>query len=290
MSSARCSTASTDVHEATIGSAATGIAWVCLDQPGAWGPKAFTSSHLDPIIGRQFEEAAAAANVRPQLIRVPGRHPDAGSGPRQVLVAYTEPGSSWLLQGTVDRPERILELDFGQIAGGVKPDWPELSAVDAPVLLVCTHARRDVCCASLGRDVAARAAHSHPDRVWEASHLSGHRFAATTALLPSGHMHGRVLDASRVLEAADRGELLQSGWRGRSSWSRTAQVAESFVREREGLWGIDQIRVDADGPTWVVATDTDSWVVEVSEHFEGMAQPSCGKDPEPVRRYSAAIQ
>jgi hypothetical protein len=290
MTGVLCSTASTGVNESTAGSAAEGIAWVCLEQPGAWGPKAFTSSHLDPIVGKEFEDAATAANVRPQLIRAPGRHPDAGTGPRQVLVAYTGPGSSWLLEGKVDRPERILDLDFAKVAAGERPEWSELAAVDAPVLLVCTHARRDLCCATLGRDVAARVAHSYPGRVWEASHLSGHRFAATTALLPSGHMHGRVLDASLVLEAADRGELLSTGWRGRSSWSRIAQVAESVIREREHLWDIDGLRVEASGANWLVSAASDSWLVEVSEHFEGMAPPSCGKDPEPVRRYSSTVQ
>lgn len=290
MSAVTCSTASAQAHESTVGSAATGVAWVCLEQPGAWGPKAFTSSHLDPTIGKEFEDAAEAANVRPQLIRAPGRHPDSGSGTHHVLVAYTGPGSSWLLEGKIDRPERILELDFGDIAAGKRPGWLELAPVDRSVLLVCTHARRDVCCATLGRAVAARVTASHPGRVWEASHLSGHRFAATTALLPSGHMHGRVLDASVVLDAADRGELLATGWRGRSTWSRTGQAAEAAIREREGLWGIDAVSVAPHDSNWVVSAGSSSWRVEVSEHTDTMAPPSCGKSPEPVRRYSSAIQ
>lgn len=290
MTAPACSTASLEADEDTIGSAATGLAWVCLEQPGAWGAKAFTSSHLDPAVGRAFEDAASAAGVRPQLIRSPGRHPDSGSGSRRVLVAYTGPTASWLLEGTIDDPKRILELDFAAIAAGEPPAWPELRREDRPVLLVCTHARRDVCCATHGREIAARAAAAYPGRVWEASHLSGHRFAATTALLPSGHMHGRVLDGSLVLEAADRGELLRTGWRGRSTWSRAAQVAESAIREREGIWAIDALTVSPQEKSWLVASDDASWVVEVSEHTDGMAPPSCGKAPEPVRRYTIVVQ
>ncbi|MGN6721145.1 MAG: sucrase ferredoxin [Marmoricola sp.] len=290
MTATRCSAASAEALESTVGTAATGTAWVCLEQLGAWGPKAFTSSHLDPRIGKEFEDAASAANVRPQLIRAPGRHPDAGSGLRHVLIAYTGPGASWLLEGKVDDPERVLDLDFAAIAAGIRPTWPELTPVDAPVLLVCTHARRDVCCATLGRGVAARVADSHPGRVWEASHLSGHRFAATTALLPSGHMHGRVLDASLILDAADRGELLATGWRGRSTWSHLGQAAEAAIRERENLWGIDAINVAPHDSRWLVSAGSASWTVKVAEHHDGMAPPSCGKAPEPVRRYTTSVQ
>jgi len=285
-----CSAASTAANEATVGSAASGVAWVCLEQPGAWGPKAFTDSHLDAAIGKAFENAATEANVRPQLIRSPGRHPDAGAGSRRVLIAYTGPESTWLLSGQISEPRRILDLDFESVAAGERPTWAELSELTQPVLLVCTHARRDVCCATMGREVAARVAEAHPGRVWEASHLSGHRFAATTALLPSGHMHGRVLDASLVLEAADRGELLATGWRGRSTWTRSAQAAEAAIREREGIWDIDALSVEGDGPQWRVRSDDAAWNVEVAEFTEGMAPPSCGKAPEPVRRYAVTVQ
>ena len=289
MTAETCSTASVRADEETVGSAPTGVAWVCLEQSGAWGPKAFTSSHLDPRIGKGFEDAASALDIRPQLIRTPGRHPDAG-GARRVLVAYTEPGASWLLEGEVKDPQRILDLDFARIAAGTPPDWPELTPVNRPVLLVCTHARRDVCCATLGRDVAARAAEAHPGRVWEASHLSGHRFAATTALLPSGNLHGRVLDGAVVLDAADNGLLLRSGWRGRSTWDRGGQVAESLIREREGIWETDAVTVAPSGSNWEVSVGDRSWIVQVSEHTDGMAPQSCGKAAEPVRRYTAAVQ
>jgi hypothetical protein len=207
-----------------------------------------------------------------------------------VLIAYTGPESTWLLSAQVSKPRRILDLDFDAIAAGERPTWAELSELTEPVLLVCTHARRDVCCATMGREVAAHVAEAHPGRVWEASHLSGHRFAATTALLPSGHMHGRVLDASLVLEAADRGELLATGWRGRSTWARSAQAAEAAVREREGIWDIDALSVEGEGLQWRVRSVDATWAVEVVEFTEGMASPSCGKAPEPVRRYAISVE
>lgn len=290
MSDVRCSAASLAVAESTIGTATTGLGWVCLEQPGAWGPKAFTSSALDPAIGKAFEEAAGSAGIRPQLIRAPGPHPATDSRPRQVIVASTVPGRTWLLAGRIADPKRILDLDFEAIAAGVPPNWPELQPVFEPVLLVCTHARRDLCCATLGRDVAARAAAAYPGRVWESSHLSGHRFAATTALLPSGHMHGRVLDAGAILSAADAGRLEGTGWRGRSTWPAQGQVAEAAVRHGENRWEIDAAAVAPEGASWRVRIEDRGWLVEVTEQEEGEAPPSCGKSAEPVRRFAFRVQ
>ena len=73
-----------------------------------------------------------------------------------------------------------------------------------PQLLVCTNGTRDTCCARLGRPVAAAAARRFPDQVWEVTHTSGHRFAPTTVLLPSGALDrekvGRIVfaDADRL--------------------------------------------------------------------------------------------
>ena len=91
-----CSTGSAAVGEQLAGSAPLAVAWVALEQNGPWGPKAFTDSHLDPDVGRKLEALAAEHQVRPCLIRSPGRHadkPTAGEHPRRVLVAFTRPGA-----------------------------------------------------------------------------------------------------------------------------------------------------------------------------------------------------
>lgn len=290
MNDVRCSAASVAVAESTVGTATAGVGWVCLEQPGAWGPKAFTSSNLDPAVGKAFEDAATAAGLRPQLIRAPGPHPATHDRPRRVIVASSRPGGTWMVAGQVTDPRRILDLDFDAVAAGRRPDWPELEPVVDPVLLVCTHARRDLCCATLGRDVARRAAAAYPGRVWESSHLSGHRFAATTALLPWGHMHGRVLDATTILAGADAGKLVGTGWRGRSTWPSGGQVAEAAIRERQGRWDIDAATVTAEGTRWRVSIDNQDWLVDVDEHADGAAPPSCGKAEEPVRRFTSHVQ
>lgn len=289
-----CSTVSAAVGEPLAGSAPDAIAWVCLEQNGPWGAKAFTDSHLDHSLGKQIEKAAAAHGVRPSLIRRPGRHADViGDGSRTVLVAYTHPDGSWLLAGTVKDPAELLDLDWAAVAAGsltqVRDSLPG-SAPSEPVLLVCTNGTRDTCCARLGRPVAAAAAEAHPGRVWEVTHTSGHRFAPTTVLLPSGALHGRILDAAPILEAADRGELLDLGYRGRSTWPSLGQVAEAEIRLVAGVSGVDDLTVAADGDAWQVRhRDGRVWSVGVTSYEEGERPPSCGKPGEPVPRYVVAV-
>ena len=71
-----CSLESARLGEQLAGSAPYAVAWVAIEQNGPWGAKAFTASHLDPDLGREIESRAAAYDVRPSLIRRPGRHAD----------------------------------------------------------------------------------------------------------------------------------------------------------------------------------------------------------------------
>jgi hypothetical protein len=267
---------------------------VCLEQNGPWGAKAWTSSHLDPVVGAAIESAAGEHRVRPSLIRRPGRHADAdASAARHVLLAHAQPGASWLLAGIVDSPDQLLALDWAALAAGSRDDvaasLPGVSPAP-PQLLVCTNGTRDTCCARLGRPVASAAAEQFPDRVWEVTHTSGHRFAPTTVLLPSGTLHGRVLDAAPLLSAASAGELVLAGYRGRSVWPVGGQVAEEHVRRTFDLTGLDDLTVSFTDPDWLVAhRDGRTWAVRVTPYDEGERSESCGKESKPITRHRATV-
>jgi hypothetical protein len=289
-----CSATSVAAGEPLAGSAPYAVGWVCLEQNGPWGAKAWTSSHLDPTLGERIESVASAHDLRPALIRRPGRHADPGTAlARRILVAHSRPGGSWMLAATIDTPEALLALDFAAVAAGDRDatigSLPGLAPAD-PQLLVCTNGTRDTCCARLGRPIAAAAAVHHPDQVWEVTHTSGHRFAPTTVLLPSGSLHGRVLDATPLLAAESAGELVVAGYRGRSVWPGEAQVAEEHVRTAHGVTGLDDLTVTADGPAWQVShRDGRTWQVALAAYDEGERPESCGKESNPVTRYAATV-
>ncbi|MGZ5417697.1 MAG: sucrase ferredoxin [Nocardioides sp.] len=303
----RCSNGSVEAGEQLAGSAPHAVAWLALEQSGPWGPKAFTGSHLDPALGLQIEDVAAAHGVRPSLIRRPGRHADdhlaQGDDSRRVLVAHTAPGRSWLLEGTVADPADVLAVDWPALRDGdqdaVRRSLPTLAASERAHLLVCTNGTRDLCCAAKGRPVALGLSTLHPDRVWEVTHTSGHRFAATAVLLPAGTLHGHldVGAAEQVLLAADRGETLLPGSRGRSTWSPAGQVAELAVRDATGIVGLDALSVESAVATgdhaWEVTVahaDGRRWQVTVASKDTGAARAeSCGKSLVALRRWTTRL-
>ncbi|MGH3423503.1 MAG: sucrase ferredoxin, partial [Nocardioidaceae bacterium] len=192
----RCSTWRRLVDEPAIGSAAHARAWVALEQPGPWGAKAPTQSRLDPRLGKTLEKRLKSLDSRLALIRHPAGSTDRHATDRQVFAACSAPGATVLLSGTVTDPAELLDLDLEALLRGdaeaVTRSLPALSEHAGPVLLVCVNGKRDVCCALLGRPTAYALHDEFGDAVWEANHLGGHRFAPTTALLPSGYSHAGV--------------------------------------------------------------------------------------------------
>ncbi|MGW2231147.1 sucrase ferredoxin [Streptomyces formicae] len=280
-----CATASRDLNEPLAGTAATARTWLLLEQPGPWGAKALTSSHLDPEVGRALERAAEGTGVRVALIRRPGRHADCHAPTRhRVYIAHTAPGRTWLRGQVVDDPRQLLELDFTALGAGEHGGFGT-PHTGAPLALVCTNGKRDRCCALLGRPLAAELASLGEEGVWEVTHLGGHRFSPTLLVLPYGYAYGRAgADAVKEILAAVRtGRVVTEGCRGSSAWERPGQAAELAVRTATGedaAGALSVAHTDGTAPRWqVTVTHADGrrWRVLVAQGGSLPPRPeSCG--------------
>ncbi|MFF4716398.1 sucrase ferredoxin [Streptomyces eurythermus] len=288
----RCATVSRVLDEPVSGTAPTATTWLLLEQPGPWGSKALTSSHLDPALGRALEAAADRTGVRIALVRRPGRHADPGPPPvRQVYAAHTVPGRVWLHGATTVEPRRLLDLDFAALGAG---DHRSFGTVlggrphrGDPLALVCTNGKRDRCCALLGRPLATELVASGVRGVWEVTHLGGHRFAPTVLVLPYGYAYGRAgaHTVKEALHGVQEGRVLVEGCRGCSAWERPAQAAELAVRTaadeyRAGVLSV--VRTEGTAPRWEVTVahaDGRRWRVTVAQGASLPPRPeSCGAE------------
>lgn len=273
-----CSTVSRGLAEPLSGTAATATTWLLLEQPGPWGPKALTSSHLDPALGRALEAAAKGTGVRIALIRRPGRHADCGTPTeRRVYAAHTVPGNVWLRTAALHDPRKLLDLDFTALGTGAPRTFD--AALEGrphtgdPLALVCTNGKRDRCCALLGRPLAAELAASGVDGVWEVTHLGGHRFSPTLLVLPYGYAYGRAEAhaVKEVLHGVGEGRIVVEGCRGNSAWERPGQAAELAVRTAAGEYAAEAlsvVRTDGAAPRWEVTVahaDGRRWRVTVAQ-------------------------
>jgi hypothetical protein len=140
----------------------------------------------------------------------------------------------------LDRIEDAAELDprerasfAGDRAGG-------------PLFVVCTHGRRDPCCAERGRPLAQGLAASFPDITWESTHVGGDRFAGNLVAFPHGLYFGRVEpeEAPEIVRAYAEGRIGRlDRYRGRSSDAFHVQTAERAIRDH-----LDLDRIDAVSP------------------------------------------
>ncbi|WP_245847363.1 sucrase ferredoxin [Dietzia natronolimnaea] len=276
-----CSLQSAD--EPPAGTAAHEESWVLLEVPGRWGRDIFDGEALGEDLSRRLKEHIAACGSRMLFIRRPGREGQRLDRHRFYL-CDTRPDRQSIRAGRVDGPEELLGLDLspdGHVAG--------TREVAAPVPLVCTHAKRDQCCAVRGRPVAAglesllggRLAALDPDAaVWECSHTGGHRFAPVLLLPGTGYTYGpaEVAHAAGIVEAALDGRVVTENLRGRSTWPPAGQVAEVAVRDSG---------VEAGPGDLVVTIDPDSSRVAVVRHTDGRAwRVEAGTRPLPPRSQS----
>lgn len=285
-----CSTVSQDLDDPIAGTASTATTWLLLEQPGPWGAKALTQSHLDPSLGRALEAAAKGTGVRVALIRRPGRHADCGTlAARQVYAAHTVPGMAWLHAATMHDPEQLLDLDFAALGMGDHHTFDSVLQgrrhTGDPLALVCTNGKRDRCCALLGRPLAAELASSGVEGVWEVTHLGGHRFSPTLLVLPYGYAYGRAQAhaVKEVLHGVQDGQIIVDGCRGNSAWERPGQAAELAVRSAAGEYAAEAlsvVRTDGTAPRWEVTVahvDGRHWRVVVAQGASLPPRPeSCG--------------
>ncbi len=218
---------------------------------------------------------------RPQLIRRPSRLKRDGRDD-VFYIAVTKPGHEHVLEFDLrDTPLGSIHLERA-LAG----EHPKARRVTEPLHFVCTHGKRDRCCALYGMEVFNAMIDESPETVWQTSHLGGHRFAATSLSLPHGYAYGRLsaADGRELVRAHRYGELGPlKKLRGRTCYSSKAQVVEIALRERHGETTPDALRFvgeEGDRVTFRVGVGVDQLPVESIVGPDRMK--SCGKAPEPL--------
>lgn len=254
--------------------------WLLVEHPGPW-----PSVELPPDLPREAVtalEQATEAGVRPQLVRrVRARRRDVAT----VVVASCRPGQAWLERRDLRDLRELADLDLAGLTEGRRPGFGQPD--DQPVVLVCTHGRRDVCCARLGRPLAVLLDRQLPGQVWETTHVGGDRFAPNVIALPDGTYHGGVAlaDVPALGDAVRSGRVVLPRLRGRAGLPFPVQAADHFLREHLGLDDVDAVRPVTSAPSGAGETcvellaGTGRWSVHVrSRQTEQPRLTSCAHD------------
>lgn len=241
-----CAEASRARDEPLAATASRVDTWLLVEYRGAWARDLLGGSRLPAAVKSHLERELATL-TRPRLlfIRRPERKHSQGV---VVYVARTRERSSRLRRLELEKHEDLLELDLAAEPG---------TTMKGPLVVVCTHGKRDACCARFGFALydALRAAPG--PEVWQSSHVGGDRFAGNLVVLPQGLTFGRVghEEAAHVVGRALAGELELKHYRGRSCYPFAVQAAEHELRARRGLTRLDDLAlggVERKGTGWLV--------------------------------------
>ena len=208
--------------------------WILLEYRGLWSPEPLPGSMLAPEVKEYLSTQLARPRSRLLFIRRPRqeRHGVA------CFTAVTTEQERSLHRLEVEVHEELVGLDlFGADRG---------KQVEEPLFAVCTHGKRDRCCARYGRPLYdALRDQTDPEWVWQCTHVGGDRFAGNLVCLPEGLYYGRVGlgDVLPLLDHHLGGRVYLDCYRGRSAYSMPVQAAERALRERTGLTGIDDPRL-----------------------------------------------
>ncbi|WP_121970757.1 sucrase ferredoxin [Leptolyngbya sp. BC1307] len=267
-----CAAASQQAGEDLIGTAGHYQTYVLIECPLPWAAKAFDSAVIPPAL-RHFAHAAKAERSVQFLCINRG----AAIAPTQTTVLIYE--SSTASTGGFASSYRGYEFQLeslDQVVNCVESHWQGTHLgrpiADMQDILVCTHGMRDRCCARFGKPLftAARRMFTESQlsnvRIWQASHIGGHRFAPTAIALPTGRYYGRLTAETlrAIVTRSGSVDQVRSVYRGWGLLPPPIQLLERQLWLSEGWAWLDY---SIAYQSFTSTSDSDQIYAELSVQF-----------------------
>jgi hypothetical protein len=213
--------------------------WLLVEYRGVWSRDVLAGSILSNALKKHLRaQLDALPNARLLFVRRPERRKHETHA---VYFGHSLENDRRFYGLECERYDDLLSIDFAAAlsreGGGAVP-------VEHPLIVVCTHGKRDRCCAKFGQPLYDELrGQAERDWVWQSTHVGGDRFAGNVVFLPEGLYFGRVErhDVWPLLDTYLGGEISLDHYRGRSCYPFPVQAAECEVRSATGLTGIDEL-------------------------------------------------
>lgn len=229
-----CETALKD--EASLAGTAVHVdVWILLEYAYAWKDKALEDNLLPPAVNESLnrltgEFAALGLKLRVQLIKQASSELQSP----KLFFADGRDNKVRLMMSQLNGYDTFPHLSAAQL---LEKSMQGFEPYNEEIYLICTNGQRDVCCSRFGRPLYRKLHEHYGDRIWQTTHLGGHRYAPNLLCLPTGYVYGFVDPAiSEALVADHDNKILDiNRLRGRSHYTPDAQAAEIFVRLQHNL-------------------------------------------------------
>lgn len=259
--------------------------WLLLEYRPSWGAKAVTDNDLAPemrawFAGLSLQIDALGLKARPQFVR----QPEIDAKEIRLMIGVNDA----LFEFASPTYKGLMEVEVGEVVAHPQR-WLSARTGDSHYF-VCTNGRRDLCCARFGLPVYQALRSRLGPRVWQTTHLGGHRFAPNVLVLPQSALYGRVTEESMddFLSDTEAGALHLPLLRGRHGYPQPAQAAEAYLLDRRGgSWSLRTVAESRGGWNVSLTCGADTAHLRVEQQGEPeMILKSCADDqPQPVRPY-----
>ncbi|MCY4465880.1 MAG: hypothetical protein OXE46_10130 [Chloroflexi bacterium] len=274
-----------------------------LADDGGWRHETVKSAAKSGKFSAILRYLSALPRTKTLFIRRPGR-----TG-KHVFIARTNQAQPQLFQTQLTDYAELLSLDMAGLAAGDSPviNGRAMTEIDE-LYAVCTNGRHDPCCAAYGSPVYQQlVAHAGEDRVWQTTHLGGHRMAATLLAFPQGVAYGHInpTDAEAIVTNHRAGYLLTHKYRGRGAYAghrldneshQAVGAAEALIRELTRKYRMDELQLHGvhaleDGGRRVHFVDVGGavYTAAVRTSLSLPRQTSCGEPPKPMPRHEVSL-
>lgn len=248
-----CTDASLAAGEAQVGTAVSAAVWLLLEYGAPWQPKAPTDNKFSPDVQAWLDEQLATLpNGRLQFIK---QDHTSLTPPFHFYVVVADETAPRLYHYTLNSYAALLNIDLAAIVDN-RPEAAFYQTTQ-PLIAVCTHGRRDRCCALFGLPLYRMLVAMLGDNVWQTTHAGGHRFAGTLFTFPDATSYGRLTPADIQPFLADwqQDSLYVNKLRGRTVYDSITQIADYYLRCETGKQSLTAFRHHntlADGVQWRV--------------------------------------
>jgi hypothetical protein len=236
-----CSQLSRNVEEQAFGTASVGEVWLLVEYTEPWGPKALDDSSLSREVKNYLNQLIRRIpHSRLLFIKQERRH----QARFNFYLIRSRERSPFIVRFELDDYEKLrsIYLDVAAAAAGESIAGGEV--ITHPLYLVCTHGKRDKCCAKFGYPLYKSLREGRDGQVWQSSHVGGDRFAANLICFPHGLFFAHMTEESalEVVTGYEQQRIVLEKFRGRACYSYPVQSAEFFIRRETGLTGIGDLR------------------------------------------------
>lgn len=274
-----------------------------LADDGGWQHNTVKSAAKSGEFADILRHLSALPRTKTLFIRRPNR------ADKHVFIARTNQAQPQLFQTHLYDYAELLSLDIAGLAADDTPAIAGRAMTEIDELYaICTNGRHDPCCATFGTPVYQQlVAHAGEDRVWQTTHLGGHRLAATLLAFPQGVAYGHLdpADAEAVVTNHRAGYLLTHKYRGRSAYAghrldnethQAVGAAEALIRELRRKYRIDDLQLQGvqaldDGGRRVRFVDVGgaACAATVRTSLSKPRLTSCGEPPKPLPLHQVSL-